>query len=192
MATVTPDLDLDLRTRLFIDGRFVDAAGGGRFTTENPATGQPLAEVAEGDAADVDAAVRAARAAVEHGPWSTMAPAERKRVLLAVADAIDANTEELARIESLDAGKPIERLPDDRHPRDGRHDPLARGGHRQAQRRRDADRSRRPGDDRPRAGRRRRCGHPVELPGADGRLEAGPGAGHRQRRRHQAGAATPP
>ena len=58
MATVTPDLDLDLRTRLFIDGRFVDAAAGGRFTTENPATGQPLAEVAEGDAADVDAAVR--------------------------------------------------------------------------------------------------------------------------------------
>ena len=108
MATVTPDRDLDLRTRLFIDGRFVDAAAGGRFTTENPATGQPLAEVAEGDAADVDTAVRAARAAVEHGPWAALAPAERKRVLLAVADAIDANTEELARIESLDAGKPIE------------------------------------------------------------------------------------
>ncbi len=108
MATVTPDRDLDLRTRLFIDGRFVDAAAGGRFTTENPATGQPLADVAEGDAADVDTAVRAARAAVEHGPWASLAPAERKRVLLAVADAIDANTEELARIESLDAGKPIE------------------------------------------------------------------------------------
>jgi gamma-glutamyl-gamma-aminobutyraldehyde dehydrogenase len=108
MATVTPDRDLDLRTRLFIDGGFVDAAAGGRFTTENPATGQPLAEVAEGDAADVDAAVRAARAAVERGAWATLAPAERKRVLLAFADAIDANTEELARIESLDAGKPIE------------------------------------------------------------------------------------
>ena len=105
MATVTPDLDL--RTRLFIDGEFVDAADGRRFTTENPATGQPLAEVAEGDVADVDRAVRAARQAVEHGPWSTMAPAERKRVLFAVADSIDANVEELARIESLDAGKPL-------------------------------------------------------------------------------------
>jgi gamma-glutamyl-gamma-aminobutyraldehyde dehydrogenase len=105
MATAAPDLDL--RTGLFIDGAFVDAVGGRRFTTENPATGQPLAEVAEGDAADVDAAVRAARAAVEHGPWSTMAPAERKRVLFAVADAIDSHVEELARIESLDAGKPL-------------------------------------------------------------------------------------
>jgi 4-(gamma-glutamylamino)butanal dehydrogenase len=99
--------DLDFRTRLFIDGSFADAASGGRFTTHNPATGQPLTEVAEGDAADVDRAVRAAREAVEHGPWSTMAPADRKRVLFAVADAIDAHTEELARIESLDAGKPI-------------------------------------------------------------------------------------
>jgi gamma-glutamyl-gamma-aminobutyraldehyde dehydrogenase len=105
MSTAAPDLDL--RTGVFIDGAFVDAVGGRRFTTENPATGQPLAEVAEGDAADVDAAVRAARAAVEHGPWSTMAPAERKRVLFAVADAIDSHVEELARIESLDAGKPL-------------------------------------------------------------------------------------
>ena len=102
------DLDLDLRTRLFIDGKFVDAENGARFTTENPATGQPIAEVAEGSLADVDRAVRAARAAVEHGPWSTMAPAERKRVLQRVADAIDAHTDELALIESLDAGKPIE------------------------------------------------------------------------------------
>ena len=106
MALAAPDLDL--RTRLFIDGEFVDAEGGARFTTENPATGQPIAEVAEGGLADVDRAVRAARAAVEHGPWSTMAPAERKRVLQRVADAIDAHTDELALIESLDAGKPIE------------------------------------------------------------------------------------
>ncbi len=105
MTAVLPDLDL--RTQLFIDGAFVDAANGRRFTSENPATGQPLAEIAEGDAADVDRAVRAAREAVEHGPWSSMAPAERKRVLFAVADAIDAHTEELARLESLDAGKPI-------------------------------------------------------------------------------------
>jgi gamma-glutamyl-gamma-aminobutyraldehyde dehydrogenase len=100
--------DIDLRNRLFIDGRFVDPIAGGRFTSENPATGRPLIEVAEGTADDVDVAVRAARRAVEHGPWATLAPGERKRVLLAVADAIDAHTEELALIESLDAGKPIE------------------------------------------------------------------------------------
>ena len=85
----------------------MDAASGRRFTSENPATGRPLADIAEGDAADVDRAVRAAREAVEHGPWSSMAPGERKRILFAVADAIDAHTEELARLESLDAGKPI-------------------------------------------------------------------------------------
>ena len=100
--------DVEFRTRLFIDGAFRDALSGRRFVSENPATGQSLAEVAEGDAADVDVAVTAAREAVERGPWSTMAPVERKRVLQRVADAIDAHTEELAITESLDTGKPIE------------------------------------------------------------------------------------
>jgi gamma-glutamyl-gamma-aminobutyraldehyde dehydrogenase len=102
-----PAAGIDLRTRAFIDGRFVDAASGRTFTTQNPATGRALATIAEGDVADVDAAVRAARAAVEHGPWATMAPGERKRTLQRVADAIDAHTEELAVVESLDAGKPL-------------------------------------------------------------------------------------
>jgi gamma-glutamyl-gamma-aminobutyraldehyde dehydrogenase len=106
-AAGRPDTDVAFRTCLFIDGRFVDAASGRTFQTENPATGQPLATVAEGDAADVDAAVRAARLAVDHGPWSTMSPGDRKRILLRVADAIDAHTEELAITESLDAGKPL-------------------------------------------------------------------------------------
>ncbi|MFP5343885.1 MAG: aldehyde dehydrogenase [Candidatus Limnocylindria bacterium] len=102
-----PSTDIDFRTRLFIDGRFVDAASGRTFDSENPATGTHLATVSEGDAADVDAAVAAARAAVERGPWASMSPAERKRTLIAVADAIDAHTDELAIIESLDAGKPL-------------------------------------------------------------------------------------
>ncbi len=106
-SAARPSTEIDFRTRLFVDGRFVDAASGRTFETENPATGQTIASVAEGDAADVDAAVRAARAAVEHGPWSRLSPGDRKRVLLRVADAIDANTEELAITESLDAGKPL-------------------------------------------------------------------------------------
>ena len=58
---------LQLRTQLFIDGAFRDAAGGARYETENPATGQPLAEIARGGATDVDAAVAAARRAARHG-----------------------------------------------------------------------------------------------------------------------------
>jgi gamma-glutamyl-gamma-aminobutyraldehyde dehydrogenase len=98
---------LDLRTQLFIDGRFRDAAGGGRFTTENPATGRPLAEVARGGAADVDEAVAVARRAADDGRWSRLSPGDRKRMLLRWADLIDAHARELGIIETLDAGKPI-------------------------------------------------------------------------------------
>ncbi len=104
MATATIPA---FRTDAFIDGRFRPAASGARFVTENPATGQPLAEVAAGDAADVNVAVRAARAAFEDGRWSRRAPSDRKAVLLRLADLIEANLEELALIEALEAGKPI-------------------------------------------------------------------------------------
>ena len=96
-----------LRTDAFIDGTFRPAASGARFPTENPATGQRLAEVAAGDAEDIDVAVRAARRAFEAGVWSRRSPTDRKQVLLAFADLIDANLEELAQLEALDAGKPI-------------------------------------------------------------------------------------
>ncbi len=96
-----------LRTQAFIDGRFVDALSGRTFTTENPATGRPIAEVAECDAADVDRAVSAARRQADGGAWSTMAPGDRKRLLIRFADLIDAHVDELARIESLDTGKPL-------------------------------------------------------------------------------------
>ncbi|MEX2184994.1 MAG: aldehyde dehydrogenase [Chloroflexota bacterium] len=99
--------DLRLRTDLFIDGDFRPAQDGRRFVTENPATGQPIAEVASGAAADVDAAVAAARSAADRGIWSRMDPGARKRILIAWADRIEANARELGLIETIDAGKPI-------------------------------------------------------------------------------------
>ena len=96
-----------LRTDSFIGGDFRPAESGERFATENPATGERLADIASGGAADVDAAVRAARAAFEDGRWSGRSPAERKAVLLRLADLIEANGEELALLDALEAGKPI-------------------------------------------------------------------------------------
>jgi gamma-glutamyl-gamma-aminobutyraldehyde dehydrogenase len=96
-----------LRTDAFIDGTFRPAASGARFPTENPATGRQLAEVAAGDSEDIDVAVQAARRAFDAGIWSRRSPAERKQVLLRFADLVEANLEELAQLESLDAGKPI-------------------------------------------------------------------------------------
>jgi gamma-glutamyl-gamma-aminobutyraldehyde dehydrogenase len=110
MATLTTPARPALpafRTQAFIDGRFRDAASGKTFTTENPATGQVLAHVAAGDTADIDAAVLAARRAFDDGRWSRRAPADRKLVLLRLADALEANLEELATLDALEAGKPI-------------------------------------------------------------------------------------
>jgi gamma-glutamyl-gamma-aminobutyraldehyde dehydrogenase len=110
--TVQSDLhaaatELAFETRAFIGGRFVDAASGDTFETINPATGRPLARVAACDAADVDAAATAARTAFEAGAWSRMAPRERKKVLLRLADLMERDLAELALIETLDCGKPI-------------------------------------------------------------------------------------
>ncbi len=112
--TSTPQIDaaaeiaaLRLRTQMFIGGEFREAAGGRRFVSENPATGQPIAEVAEGGPADVDAAVAAARRAADSGVWSRMSPGDRKRILTRWADLIEANGRELGLIETIDAGKPI-------------------------------------------------------------------------------------
>ncbi|HEY8818536.1 MAG TPA: aldehyde dehydrogenase [Candidatus Limnocylindrales bacterium] len=95
------------RTDAFIDGAFQPALSGERFATENPATGQILADVAAGDAPDVDLAVTAARRAFEDGRWSRRSPADRKAVLLRLADLLEANAEELAMLDSLEGGKPI-------------------------------------------------------------------------------------
>ncbi|WP_369958883.1 aldehyde dehydrogenase [Pseudomonas benzenivorans] len=98
---------LEYRNLAFIDGRFVPARSGATFATLNPATGQVITEVAACDAEDVDAAVQAARAAFDAGVWSKLAPAERKAIMLAFADLIDAHRLELAVLESLEAGKPV-------------------------------------------------------------------------------------
>ncbi|HEY7752226.1 MAG TPA: aldehyde dehydrogenase [Steroidobacteraceae bacterium] len=95
------------RTEAFIDGRYLPAKSGATFECVNPATGQPLAAVASCDAADVDAAVGAARRAFEDGRWSRLAPGARKRVLLRFAELIRKHREELALTETLDMGKPI-------------------------------------------------------------------------------------
>jgi gamma-glutamyl-gamma-aminobutyraldehyde dehydrogenase len=99
---------LNLRARAFIDGELVDAASGETFEDVNPATGDVLATVAAGDAPDVDRAVASARVAFEGGEWSRAEPAERKRVLLRLAELIREHGEELALLDSLDMGKPVE------------------------------------------------------------------------------------
>src|SRR5687768_10834360 len=96
-----------LRTQAFIDGRFVDAASGETFESENPANGQVITSVAAGGTEDIDRAVAAARRSFEDGRWSRLAPADRKKVLLRFAALIEANTEELATLDALEAGKPI-------------------------------------------------------------------------------------
>jgi phenylacetaldehyde dehydrogenase len=92
--------------RILIDGKWVNAASGKTFPTYNPATGEVLAEVAEGDRADVELAVKAARKAFT-GPWSRMTSSERGRLVWKLADLLEAHLDEFALIETLDNGKPL-------------------------------------------------------------------------------------
>ena len=96
-----------LETKLLINNRWVPSESGKTFSTINPSTGDEICQVAEADASDVDMAVEAARAAFEIGPWGKMKASERGRLLHRLADLIEKNVEELARIESLDNGKPF-------------------------------------------------------------------------------------
>ncbi len=95
------------RNELFIDGRFVAAASGRTFDDIAGRDGSLITSVAEGATEDVDRAVAAARNAFDDRRWADRSPADRKRVLLRLAELIRANTEELALLESLDVGKPI-------------------------------------------------------------------------------------
>ena len=92
---------------LLINGKWVPAKSGKTFEVENPANEQVLATVAEGDKADVDEAVKAARKAFDEGPWPRMSPHARTRVLLKFADLIQQHADELAELVSLEGGKPI-------------------------------------------------------------------------------------
>ncbi len=93
--------------QLLIGGKWQDSASGKTFATLNPATGETICQVAEGDKADIDRAVQAARKAFESGPWPKMNASERGRLLHRLADLIEQNKEELAALESLDNGKPL-------------------------------------------------------------------------------------
>ena len=95
------------QTQLFMNGQWIPARSGRTFATVNPATEEVIAQVAEADAADVEAAVRAARDAFDHGPWSRMDARERGRLMLRLCDLIEAEIDELAALESLDNGKPV-------------------------------------------------------------------------------------
>ncbi|MGH9367409.1 MAG: aldehyde dehydrogenase family protein [Thermoanaerobaculia bacterium] len=106
MATETAPT-LSLKTDLFIGGEFVPAASGKRFATVNPATGETLAEIAEAGKEDLDRAVAAARKAFESGPWASMKPRQRGRILMRAAERLLARADELGRVETLDNGKPI-------------------------------------------------------------------------------------
>ena len=96
---------MDFQTKLFIGGEFVDAADGGVIETLNPHDNSRLAGVAEARAEDIDRAVAAASKAFP--AWRNMAAADRGRLLLRLADAIESHADELARVESLDTGHPI-------------------------------------------------------------------------------------
>ena len=93
--------------KMLIGGEWREAASGETFATEDPSTGEKLADVASAGEADVDAAVAAARKAFE-GPWSKVKPDERARLINRLADLIEAHGEELALTETLDVGRPIQ------------------------------------------------------------------------------------
>ncbi len=95
------------QTGILIGDEFRPAVSGKTFPTVNPATEEVICEVAEGDAADVDLAVHAARAAFETGPWSRMDARERGRLMNKLADLAEKHIDELAALETLDNGKPI-------------------------------------------------------------------------------------
>jgi len=106
MTSHVPPSVATTATKLLINNRWVNSVSGKTFATVNPATGEEICQVAEADAADVEIAVRAARAAF-NGPWRRMAAAERGVLLNRLADLIEKHSDELAQLESLDNGKPV-------------------------------------------------------------------------------------
>ena len=182
MATVTKPRRKAARqfqTKLLIDGKWRDSQSGKTFETINPATEEVIAEVAEGDAADVDLAVKAARKAFDAGPWRKMDARDRGRLMYKLADLIEEEHRRAGRARNARQRQADPRQPRRRPAAGDRLPPLLRRLGRQDPR---------PDDPGPRqllllhaarAGRRRRPDHPLELPDADGRLEVGPGPGRR-------------
>ncbi|MDQ1409104.1 MAG: aldehyde dehydrogenase [Acidobacteriaceae bacterium] len=109
MATATTVMEPNVKisaTKLLINGQWVNSASGKTFPTINPSTGEELSQIAEADAADVDKAVAAARAAFEKGAWRKMTASQRGNLMFKLADLIEKNLDELAQLEALDNGKP--------------------------------------------------------------------------------------
>jgi aldehyde dehydrogenase (NAD+) len=95
-------------TQILIDNKWVESVSGKRFSTINPATGEKIVDVAEADEADVNLAVKAARKAFDrNSPWRRMSAADRGKLLNRLADLVEKHADDLARLESLDNGKPV-------------------------------------------------------------------------------------
>ncbi|MFT3728927.1 MAG: aldehyde dehydrogenase [Terricaulis sp.] len=94
-------------TQAVIGGKLVDARSGATFANVGPRDGKVIAQIAEGDSADIDAAVKAARASFEDGRWRNKHPREKKRIMFKLAELMERDLEELALLETLDMGKPI-------------------------------------------------------------------------------------
>ena len=109
IAQVHPRVQKFIATarKMFINGKWVNAASEETFPVYNPATGEVMANIAAGDRAEVDRAVQAARRAFESGPWPKMTASERGRLIWKLSDLIEQHTEEFAQLESLDNGKPL-------------------------------------------------------------------------------------
>ncbi len=189
-ATLSSPPDVKIReTECFIDGKWVPAASGKTFATVNPATEEEIAQVAEGDKEDVDAAAKAARHAFDNGPWSKMDARDRGRLMYQLADRMEAEIDDLARLETLDNGKPLN---------DSRNVDSAAGDRLPAVLRRLRRQDSRQHDSDPRqlfllhatrADRRRRTDHSLELSDPDDGLEMGTRTGRRLHDRDEAGRA---
>ena len=186
---------LERAGNLWINGQWRAARLGETFEVYNPATGEIIAHCAAGDKADIDAAVHAARQALDSGPWSRMTASERGRLIWKLGDLLEEHGDEFAELETLDNGKPlaVARAADVPLAVDlfrymagwatkihGQTFPISVPYM--------------PGSEffslhGPRADRRGRADHPLELPPADGRLEARPGPGRGLHHRAQAGRA---
>src|SRR5262245_30962470 len=93
--------------KMLINGKWTNSISGKSFPTYDPATGKVLAQVTEGDAADIDLAVKAARKAFDSGPWRRLTASERGRMIWKLGDLLEKYKQEFAELESLDNGKPL-------------------------------------------------------------------------------------